>query len=260
MSPKEIRDAFEPWRQAHARPAWKLLSEPGATSRSWFGGLPLAVDDDDSWPICESCGLPMRLMLQLDLAELPEDFDAIRRDGVLQVFYCSLDDGSCDTWAPFSGTHHLRIVEPSDVEANPPSDIEIWPKVPITGWRRFDDAPDPEEHERLGIEYTYDFNQDVVHVRSLEPAIELRDVSLDLDPEVEHVISRAARGDKLGGWPHWIQGPEYPVCPISGEPMELLVQIDSEDHLDYMFGDSGCAHITQSRQHPEILALGWACS
>ena len=260
MSPKEIRDAFQPWREAHARPAWKLLSDPGASSRSWFGGLPLAVGHDDPWPSCASCNAPMRLMLQLDLADLPEGFDAALREGVLQVFYCGSDDGSCDTWAPFSGTHVLRVVEPSQVEANPPGDIETWPKVPVTGWRRFEDAPDPEEHERLGIEYTYDFNRDVVHVRSTEPEIVLEGIGLDLDPDVEHVISTAARGDKLGGWPHWVQGPEYPICPECEEPMELLVQIDSEDHLDYMFGDLGCGHVTQCRNHPRILAFGWACS
>lgn len=264
MSPDAIREAFEPWRRAHTRKAWKPIVGESSDSRSWFGGLPLApaveASEDEAWPVCEDCGEPMRLLLQLDLAALPEEFDAPVREGVLQVFYCGSDDGSCETWQPFSGTHHLRIVEPGTDEATPPGGVEPWDKVVITGFEPFDDVPDAEEHERLGVEYTYDFNRDVVHVKSREPAIELEGIGLDLDPDVEEIISEAAPGDKLGGWPMWVQGPEYPVCPECEEPMEYLFQVDSEDHLDHMFGDAGCGHVTQCRQHPQVLAFGWAGS
>jgi uncharacterized protein YwqG len=66
-------------------------------------------------------------------------------------------------------------------------------------------------------------------------------------------------GDKLLGWPAWIQGIEYPECPDCGDSMKLIFQIDSEDNLDYMFGDVGCAHITQCEKHPHRLAIAWAC-
>jgi uncharacterized protein YwqG len=41
--------------------------------------------------------------------------------------------------------------------------------------------------------------------------------------------------------------------------MALVFQLDSEDNLDFMFGDSGVAHVTQCPQHPDIVALAWAC-
>ena len=66
-------------------------------------------------------------------------------------------------------------------------------------------------------------------------------------------------GDKLLGWPAWVQGIEYPECPVCSDSMKFIFQIDSEDNLDYMFGDVGCAHITQCEKHPERLAIAWAC-
>jgi uncharacterized protein YwqG len=77
--------------------------------------------------------------------------------------------------------------------------------------------------------------------------------------ELAETISAAAAGDKLGGWPHWIQGVEYPSCPRCAARMALVFQLDSNDNLDFMFGDAGVAHVTQCPQHPDVVALAWAC-
>ena len=66
-------------------------------------------------------------------------------------------------------------------------------------------------------------------------------------------------GEKLRGWPAWVQSVEYPSCPECGRRMELLLQIDSEQNLPYMFGDAGIGHITQCPEHRDQLAFGWAC-
>jgi uncharacterized protein YwqG len=66
-------------------------------------------------------------------------------------------------------------------------------------------------------------------------------------------------GDKLGGWPDWIQGVEYPACPRCGNAMKTIFQLDSQDHIDHMFGDAGVGHVTQCPTHPDVLAFGWAC-
>jgi uncharacterized protein YwqG len=119
------------------------------------------------------------------------------------------------------------------------------------------DSPDPEEHETLGLAYRYDFKAERVSVECPELGLEARDVdSLD----VAEAISNAEPGDKLGGWPHWIQSVEYPACPTCGDRMELVFQLDSEDNLPVVFGDVGCGHITRCPRHPEVLAFGWACS
>ncbi|MCP4809683.1 MAG: DUF1963 domain-containing protein [Proteobacteria bacterium] len=41
--------------------------------------------------------------------------------------------------------------------------------------------------------------------------------------------------------------------------MGLVLQIASEDHLDHMWGDVGCAHISMCPDHPDQAALAWAC-
>ena len=67
------------------------------------------------------------------------------------------------------------------------------------------------------------------------------------------------QGDKLGGWPYWVQGPELPQCPECSETMALVFQLDSEDNVPHMFGDAGIGHILQCPDHPEQLSWGWAC-
>lgn len=68
-----------------------------------------------------------------------------------------------------------------------------------------------------------------------------------------------ATGDKLGGWPAWVQGVEYPDCPRCGARMALLFQLDSEENVPWMFGDVGCGHVTRCPAHPDEVAFGWAC-
>src|SRR5205085_9692765 len=109
-----------------------------------------------------------------------------------------------------------------------------FPARTITGWKPVDDYPNWEEAEQLGLDLSDD---------EIEAIEEYYPIS----------------GDKLGGWPDWVQGVEYPACPSCGETMRLVFQIDSEDNLPYMFGDAGCGHITQCKTHKEQLAFGWAC-
>ena len=54
---------------------------------------------------------------------------------------------------------------------------------------------------------------------------------------------------KLGGEPDWIQDDETPVCPLCGQEMSLVAQIDSIDYTDYrsngpyLFGDVGMLYV-----------------
>ena len=125
------------------------------------------------------------------------------------------------------------------------------------GWEEFDDFPASAEHSTLGIDYDYDFRAGTVTVRCADPAIVLPNLSLDL--EVAEAIATAATGDKLLGWPSWVQGVEYPRCPRCNQQMSFVFQIDSNDNLDYMFGDAGTAHVTRCSAHPDEFAFGWAC-
>jgi len=197
----------------------------------------------------------MRFLLQLDFDAIPSSSLPRPTSSLLQLFYCSTDDGTCETWRPHSGTHHFRTrTRDATIQSGP---IEPLNRVLIGGWREFDDFPSAAEHTTLGIDYDYDFRAGVVAVRCADPPIVLPKLALEM--EVAEIIANAAPGDKLLGWPSWVQGVEYPQCPRCEQYMSLVFQIDSNDNLDYMFGDAGIAHVTRCNMHPDEFAFGWAC-
>jgi hypothetical protein len=250
----DVRQATAGWRAMHARRAWKPVCDDVATGAAHFGGSPM-LGAGEPWPTCAGCAAPMQFFVQVDLAALPAGSPA-RGTGLLQLFYCSIDDGGCETWAPFSGTHLVRLLTgPAQPAAHPPS-ISPFPRRRIAGWNESLDHPHPPEHEELGLSYQYDFDASRVHITCAEVGLDLPDADLD----AAETIATALPGDKLGGWPAWVQGVEYPSCPACSAPMELVLQLDSEDNVPHMFGDVGCGHVTQCPAHPHVLAFGWACS
>jgi uncharacterized protein YwqG len=254
--------ALGPWLQLRRRPAWRPVTKKGVPGRSQIGGTPL-LRRPEGWPICARCREGRELFLQLDSSDLPAGAPWVG-GGVLQVFYCTRCDADIDGWAPFSQAHVARVV-PAGELMPPPADLvgRGLPPSAITGWEAFEDLPQPAEHEELGLEIDYDFQKKTVAVRC--PSIGVAIDGLDIDAkdeegrELAEAISVAAGGDKLGGWPHWIQGVEYPTCPRCATRMTAVFQLDSEDNLDFMFGDSGVAHVTQCPQHPDVVAFAWAC-
>ena len=93
---------------------------------------------------------------------------------------------------------------------------------------------------------------------------ELYDLKVEFDDEVEEIINEkelrpTVQGDKLFGFPFWVQSIEYPNDRKTGTRMELIFQLDSEDNLPYMFGDVGVGHLSKSKKNDEEMAFGWAC-
>jgi uncharacterized protein YwqG len=257
MNAQDVTKMFEPWRERYRRTAFQPAVRNGSVDGvlSWFGGEP-SGPLDQAWPQCSQCKVPMRFFLQIALAEVPPSASLPIRSGVLQLFYCATDDGACETWQPFSGAHFARIVdEPTGLALAPQGNALA--KKSVIAWNPTKDYPHPEDHEELGLSYDYDFKNNRVSVRSVDPPLELSNV--DLRVEVAEAIAMAAPGDKIGGWPHWVQTAEYPSCPECGTKMSLLLQVDSEDNLEYMFGDAGCAHLTFCTEHPRVFGFGWAC-
>lgn len=251
MEQADVHERFAGWRQRLARPAWKpIVRAAGAETLSRFGGLP-SLAASEAWPTCGSCGDALKFFFQLEIAALPAAAAAV--GSLLQLFSCSRDDGSCETWRPFSGTQLVRMCEGSVASVAHPSQ-QVYPVRFIDGWTALTDTPDRAEHERLGLAYDRDSDAAQVTVRSEDPPLE---VSTSL--AVAEAISVAAAGDKLRGWPRWTQGVEYPACTTCGERMSLLFQLDSEDNVPFLFGDVGCGHVTQCPAHPDVLAFAWAC-
>ena len=260
METQEILQKLGPWREKHRRPAWKPIVEDGdgSATSSKFAGVPW-LDPGESVPKCAACGNLLQLLLQLDLGMLPSASSNQFGDGLLQLFYCT--DNQCDGegWEPFSNEKTLvRVVHPGGTGTR--KDMSgasgEFPAKKIIGWQEFQDWPQSAEQEELGLKYTYDFKANTARLECNELGLLFEHVR---DDELAEKVSSAQAGDKLSGWPYWVQGVEYPNCPRCNRRMVLIFQLDSEDNLPFMFGDSGCGHITQCSEHKEVVAFGWAC-
>jgi len=154
-----------------------------------------------------------------------------------------------------AGYGSSRPAAPPD-RATCPREPGHFPSRQTIGWKELDDYPHPEEHEGLGLKYTYDFKAGTVQLDCQELALTFKDVR---DEQLAETVASAVAGDKLAGWPSWVQGADYPKCPRCERRMDLVFQIDSEDNVPFMWGDVGCGHITQCPDHKDVVAFGWAC-
>jgi hypothetical protein len=264
MTTDEIVKKLEPWRAGHRRPAWKPVVEDGdgPPTASKFCGTPWTGPDAPR-PDCGHCGQPLQPFLQLDLTDLPAEVGQPFGTGLLQLFYCTRTDcRGDDGWKPFADTlSRVRVVRPTGRAVQPaaaPPGGAFTPKR-VVGWSRFTDLPAPAEHEGLGLHYVYDRATGNYRVECPELALAFGNAGYEWVVLAEGVAS-AAPGDKLGGWPAWVQDEEYPRCPRCGRRTALVFQLDSEDNVPFMFGDSGCGHVTQCPEHKEVVAFGWAGS
>ncbi|MDQ7826394.1 MAG: DUF1963 domain-containing protein [Candidatus Eremiobacteraeota bacterium] len=224
------------------RTAWLpvVRAGDGDLTASKFSGIPCLLPGE-SWPRCRNCKKPLQLFVQLDYAGLPAGFrKEVKADrGILQLFYCTNTGAGCDysetSW-PSSKCTLVRIISPDKVEKPREAPPEgYFPAKIIVGWNEADDYPGWEELSGKGI-------------------------TLDAPDEKEYEsLDTPKQGEKLGGWPFWVQGIEYPLCPKCGATMRYLFQVDSEKNIPFMFGDAGMGHITQCPVHTDVLSFRWAC-
>lgn len=220
------------------RSCWKpvVVAEAGGAASSKFAGS-IGVRPGEAWPLCRSCGKPIQLFLQINTTELPDGFSHPWGNSLFQFFYCVNSEPccevDCDAWQAFSTSTLFRVVPLAEATAicEPPEGS--FPPKRIASWEAADDLPGWEELESAGFS-----------------EVELEEIGN---------LGFPREGDKLGGWPYWVQSVEYPDCPVCKQPMQLVFQIDSEVNVPYMFGDAGCGHVTVCPQHPDQIAFAWAC-
>jgi uncharacterized protein YwqG len=256
----EILEQLQPWRDAHKRLTWKPIVKDGdgSITASKFSGQPW-LDEQESYPICGCCQTPMALLLQLNLNEIPPELANQFGTGLLQLFYCL----NCSSYAPFEDNKLVRIVEPNQYPSQPPvigglgGVKDKLPAKTIIGWKQLEDYPDGVELEEWGLIFNDDYTEELIRIECPDFGII---IDIPDDSEIEDdLFSMVVTGDKLSGYPDWVQDVEYPNCPECQRRMQFVFQIDSNDNLPIMFGDMGCGHITQCPEHKHILTFSWAC-
>jgi uncharacterized protein YwqG len=234
----ELQRKLTPFR----RQAWipEVVDSDGEPATSKFSGQPW-LPRGEVWPACGNCGQPLQLFVQLNARDLPTEAEQRLGGGILQLFYCTNEqphcESECEAFFPNAQSTLLRLLPPPGAAGmgfvEPPSGM--FPPKRIVSWTEVADYPNEEELEELGVS--------------------LGDEEADALAGQDYPRS----GEKLLGWPAWVQSVEYPSCSECEGRMELLFQIDSEQNLPYMFGDVGTGHITQCPVHKHQLAFGWAC-
>lgn len=203
------------------------------------------IPEGEKHPRCPNCNKELVLFLQLNPTDLPEDSDLdLEPEKLVQLFYCTSQsphcERVCEAYFPFSKSVLARTLSLPDKGSNKLQEEQVegrqFTEKIIIDWIMHDDYPDWQEMQVGGAR--------------------LNDAEVEVLENSSQGVPQA--GDKLGGWPYWVQGVEYPVCPECGIQMQMIFQLDSNHHLPYMFGDSGIGHLHQCRLHKSILAFGWA--
>lgn len=178
------------------RVAFLPQTSPGVTGRSLLGTRVAHRPLGTPWPACRDCGRAMTLIIQLDLSALPAPMPA--SPGLAQLFLCTA--GGCEVTNETSKGVLAEVLTSEALEsvAAPASmEVEVLEPGTIVGWRRFEEDPESQDLERLGL----------------------------VSGEDEE-LPRPLRADKLGGWPCWEQGMDWPSAEH-----ELLFQFAEESVL-----------------------------
>lgn len=207
--------------QANRRPTClfdvERTDQPPAAHEGRLGGQPY-LPPDVAWPTSHQRPLPFLGQFPLDPAReagiLPID---VPPRSLLTVFW------GHDWWQPGPCSLRFPIFIHSADGTSPispgPEDWEYGPLCRITP-RIVTEAPDWEEVKEI-----------------LEWELESPDPKLLNGYRKQHweQIDSASQAIKIGGWPGWVQSAD--------SQLPLLLQINSNDEADLMFGDAGSLYV-----------------
>jgi hypothetical protein len=165
--------------------------------------LPL-VPRGTEWPRCGACEGPLQFLAQLRLSDA-----GLAPDGLVLLFLCNNDPGSCADWEPDSGGNRALVVplEGLSLAASPEGET-ILPEVDGVSFREFDsgsaDEDDFDAYERVREEH-----DDVL--------------------------------GQIGGKPAWLQGDEPQSCDC-GKPMSFVAQLEESGGGGINLGDAGVGY------------------
>lgn len=250
------------WLDGLKRPAWIPIVSDGdsGVTASKFSGVPWLADDEE-WPTCGECNNSLHLLLQLNLDNLPKELGENFGSGLLQFFFCTRDDCLPSGFgSECSPTALLRIVQPVEKKLGTtvPRFNDDNPRAfsakTIRGWRKQDDRPTNKEYEESAVNVTNWFD------RGIDQWLQVTHAPLAIKGDVAYddfkQLHDCYEGDKLAGWPCWVQGRAYPRCSICDQPMRThLFTITFGNNLSYSPGDGDKCYIFQCSNHKNVLAF-----
>ncbi|MFF3862863.1 hypothetical protein [Streptomyces sp. NPDC002209] len=172
-----------------------------------IGGLPLAPSGT-RWPTCTTCSGPLCFIAQIVL-------DGGR--GILAVFMCANDPGSCEEWSATAGGNRAYLFPSAGLVPMP------LPALPAA-----------EDGDGDGDEEDEEDDEDDEDVRQLGAVRSVERVTVT---EPEYRLARKAWSERsgrpandvlgrLGGAAEWLQCDETPDCAGCGRPMEFVARLD----------------------------------
>ncbi len=242
---------------------------------SKLGGTPWLAAHE-AWPLCPNCSYPMRFVLQLRRSEVPAEHRWAFQHELIQYFHCDDVTGKAD--CVFSAGQLVRQVA---VE-HPPADLKVAlslallekrvvqehtrlvkfaafarqlrpadlsPDAMTSSALRLYEVPVDESPRRSFSEFLYPVHRIVGWEKAVDVPErgELRSDEQDaLDEYADSggpPLPECLNGEKLGGYPHWRQAVEMPLCLTCKFPVRYLFQIPSDGILSFSIYGDGTAWI-----------------
>lgn len=236
-NPKELLAGLQPQIEALAVPCIRLKTHTLITPKlenSKFGGFPYFPVDQD-FPTSQD-GKPMRLLAQLNFAEIPH-LSPYPTEGLLQFYIAEEDDlHGLDFDHPTKQENwKILFFDTLDFEAR--TDLaDLYPNE----WKY-----SPLQKEAMGL--TFELSKDypnyptLEYERDVEPIFEqIADAETKDLVEDLYIGSEGGMGHKIGGFPYFTQN-EIRGYNEAYQDYQLLLQIDS-DGDKIMWGDLGVAN------------------
>jgi hypothetical protein len=244
-----IIPALEAWLKERALPSYRLLLQSADPAHldprsSHLGGPPF-LPAGEEWPRCPSCGAPFSFIGQVRLDEA-----GLAEGPTLLTFFCC---HAC-LWTATECALFVRLHSGVD-------------QSPLAGATQPDaDANEPYPMPTAPCSVALQPATSLPHWEDAQPEV----AGLNLGPRpwsvyadtLQRLTQEPNTESHLGGYPGWIQGPEWPSCPHCGQPMRLLWQLDSEPEADLMWGDVGRVYIFGCRLpcRPDVLRTVIQCA
>jgi hypothetical protein len=206
--------------------------------RCHYGGLPL-LTEGTAHPTCKVCEKPLYLLVQMDLAYLPEFLqETFGHEGLFQLFYCSTEEcltEHSDPYAPPNLIYLCRVLKDTNLKLGEDKNVRVLPQQQIVDWFKEPDGPDDETLEAaLG-----------------KPLEEI--FSDDLGEEC-YRFHFPYTTDKWGGLPSWVQENDLEdhlnECPKCKERCQVNFVTQYNSNPEFECGD-GRIFVYQCTKHKD---------